>query len=205
MPVTDVLGVVRDDLDACFAVGEGDEGEGAGFMDDRLCALFVREAVGDGDVTVIEGIDTRHVFAEESAVGGGVAELVDGDVIVDHLMEDGVLDEGFGQVDAGVDAEDEVLIAVAAEETLLAAGEGEFAEEAFGVGEADGDRRKGAVEVTGVVGVEMGLYVGDGGDHGFVKNYLLVKNHLYKPIFLRSEKNLRQGDEVFFRSTIKDN
>ena len=127
--------------------------------------MVLGQFVGDGDVPVTGGVNTLHLLTEEAAVGGGVAEVVNGDVIMDHLMEDSILNEGFGQVDAGVDAEDEVLIAVAAEEALLAAGEGEFAEEAFGVGEADGDRRKGSVEVTGVVGVEMGLYVGDSGDH----------------------------------------
>lgn len=42
------------------------------------------------------GIDSRHELAEEAAVGGCIAELVDGDVIMDHLMENGILDEGFG-------------------------------------------------------------------------------------------------------------
>ena len=52
---------------------------------------------------------------------------------MDHLMEDRVLDERFGKVYADVDTEDEVFIAVLAEEALFAAGESDFAEEAFGV------------------------------------------------------------------------
>ena len=81
-------------------------------------------------------------------------------------MEDRVLDERFGKVYADVDTEDEVFIAVLAEETLLAAGEGEFAEEAFGVGEADRDRRELPAEKAGIEVVKTGLYVRDSGGHG---------------------------------------
>ena len=47
-------------------------------------------------MTVAFGIDAMHLAAEELAVGGSVVELVDGDVIMDHLMEDGILNEFFG-------------------------------------------------------------------------------------------------------------
>lgn len=85
-------------------------------------------------------IDARHLTAEEPAVRGSVTELVESDVVVNHLMKDGVLDECFRQVDAGVDAEDEVLVSVASKESLLAPDKGEFAEEALGMGELDGNR-----------------------------------------------------------------
>ncbi len=52
------------------------------------------------------GIDARHLTAKEPAVRGCVTKLIDRDIIMDHLMEDGVLDEVFGEVDARVDAED---------------------------------------------------------------------------------------------------
>ena len=61
-------------------------------------------------------VNALHMLAEEAPVGGGVAEVVDSDVIVDHLMEDGVLDEFFGLIKAGVDAENEILIAYRSEE-----------------------------------------------------------------------------------------
>jgi hypothetical protein len=41
-------------------------------------------------------VNALHVLAEETAVSRGVAEMVESDVIMDHLMEDGVLDEFFG-------------------------------------------------------------------------------------------------------------
>ena len=69
-------------------------------------------------------VDTCHLTAEEVAVRGGVAELVDGDVVMDHLMEDGVFDELFRQVEAGVDTEDEVGIGPFTEEPFAAFGKG---------------------------------------------------------------------------------
>ena len=130
-------------------------------MDDGLCFFGLGEAVGDGDVAVSFGIDTRHLTAEELAVGGGVAELVDGNVVMDHLMEDGVFDEGLGKVDTDVYTEDEVFVTVTAEEALFAAGKGDFAEEAFCMGEFDGDRRKRPTEIAGIVLVKAELDIGN--------------------------------------------
>ena len=41
MPVTDMLGLVGNDFDAYSTIGKTDDGDGAGFMDDSLCALGV--------------------------------------------------------------------------------------------------------------------------------------------------------------------
>ena len=158
-----MLRVVRDHLDACLAVREVYEGDSTGLMDDGLAALVVRETMRDGDVTVAPGVDTRHVLAEESTVRRGVAELVDGDVIMNHLMEDGILNEFFRQVNADVDAENEVLVAVAHKKALLAASEGHLAEKTFGMREFDGDRRKLRTKETGIELVKTRLYVVDGG------------------------------------------
>lgn len=65
-----------------------------------LCVFSQRrhgsQAVRDSDMTIPLGVDALHLPAEEFAVGGGVVELVDGDVIMNHLMEDGILNEFFG-------------------------------------------------------------------------------------------------------------
>ena len=66
--------------------------------------LLLGEAVRDGYMSVAIGIDARHLAAEKPAVGGGVAKLIDRDIIMDHLMEDGVLNEVFGEVETRVDA-----------------------------------------------------------------------------------------------------
>ena len=112
-------------------------------------------------MSVAIGIDARHLAAEEPAVRGGVAKLIDRDKIMDHLMEDGVLDEVFGEVDARVDAEDEVLVAKRSKEPRAAAGKSHFAEEGAGVREFNRNRRQGRSKETGVELVKAGLYVRD--------------------------------------------
>lgn len=67
-------------------------------------------------MTVAFVVNAFHVLAEETTVSRGVAEVVESDVIMDHLMEDGVLDEFFGQIKAGIDTEDEILVSDGAEE-----------------------------------------------------------------------------------------
>ena len=64
MPVTDMLGLVGDDLDTYPTIGEAYDGNGAGFMDDRLRFLVIREMMGNRYMTVAIGIDTRHLSAE---------------------------------------------------------------------------------------------------------------------------------------------
>ena len=124
--------------------------------------LFFGEAIGDGDMPVAIGIDARHLTAKEPAVRGCVTKLIDRDIIMDHLMEDGVLDEVFGEVDARVDAEDEVLVAKRSKEPR-AAGKSHFAEEGARVREFDRNRWQGRSKETCVELVKAGLYVRDGG------------------------------------------
>ena len=108
-------------------------------------------------MTVSFGIDPLHLGAEEFAVCRSVTELVDGDVIMDHLMQDRVFDQLFRQVDPGVDTQHEILIAVSAEEPLFAAGKSHFAEKALRVGEFDGDWRQRPAEIAGIELVKAGL------------------------------------------------
>lgn len=67
-------------------------------------------------MAVTFGIDAFHKLTEKAAVGRSVAKVVESDVIMDHLMEDGVLDEFFGQIKAGINTEDEILVSNGAEE-----------------------------------------------------------------------------------------
>ena len=166
MPIVHMLRLAGHDLNAELTIGETNDSYNTGFMDDRLCSLGVRKTMGDRDMTVSFGVDTCHLTAEELPVNGGVIPLINSDIKMDHLMEDRVLNEGFWEVNADVYAKDKILVAVLAEETVFAAGEGEFAEEAFGVGEADGDGRKRPTEKAGVEVFKAGLYVRDSGGHG---------------------------------------
>jgi len=113
-------------------------------------------------VPVPFGVDARHLTAEEFAVGGGVFELIDSDIVMNHLMKDGILDEFFRQVKTGVDAERETVVRPRAEEPFAVLDKSDLAEKRAGVGQLNGDGRKGTAEETGVVLVEAGLYVGDG-------------------------------------------
>lgn len=165
MPITDMLRLVRNDLDPHSAIGETDDSDRAGLMDDRLGALGIREAMSDGDMTIPFSVDTRHLAAEELAMGRGVTELVDGDEIMDHLMKDSVLNKVFGQVNADIDAQHEVFIMIPTEEALLAARESNLPEETFGMGEFDRDRRKSPAEIAGIELVEMLLNIFYGWRH----------------------------------------
>ena len=127
--------------------------------------LVLGEAIRDGYMAVAFGVDTLHLAAEKAAVSGGITELVDSDVIMDHLMEDGIFDKVFGQVDTGVDTQDVVFVTGRAEEPGAMFGEGEFAKESAGMGELDGDGRQGTAEKTGIELTKTGLDVGDGGNH----------------------------------------
>ena len=72
--------------------------------------LVLGEAIRDGYMAVAFGVDTLHLAAEKAAVGRGITELVDSDIVMNHLMEDGIFDKVFGQVDTGIDTEDEVIV-----------------------------------------------------------------------------------------------
>ena len=130
----------------------------------ELGQLVGGKAARDRDVTVALSVDTLHLLAEETAVGGGVAEAIDGDVIVDHLMEDGILDKIFRQVVAGVDTQGEARERPIAKEPLTMLQEGEFAQESAGVAELDRYRRQRPGKEAGVILVEAGLYVWKRGD-----------------------------------------
>ena len=157
MPIEYVFLLFRHDLDAGLSVGKMHDGDDTRLMEGCLGSLGVREAVGDCNMAVAFGVDTLHFTAEELTMGGGVTELVEGDVVMDHLMKDGIFDEGFWEIDTRVDTEDEIFVAEAAKETLLATDKGDLAEEAFGVGQFDRDRRKGTVKETGIELVKAGL------------------------------------------------
>ena len=72
MPIVHMLRLAGYDLNAELTIGETDERNNTGFMNDRLRALGVRKTMGDRDMTVPFSVDSRHLTAEELAVRGGV-------------------------------------------------------------------------------------------------------------------------------------
>ena len=128
-------------------------------------------------MTVAFGVDSFHFTAEELAVRGGVAEVVDGNIIVNHLMEDSILDEFFRQIVTGVDAQFEVGIGPftdrrnsgakepGGEREIAAFDVRHLAEKGAGIGEFDGDRRQRPVEKADIEVIEMLLNIWQGWNH----------------------------------------
>lgn len=109
-------------------------------------------------------VDPLHLPAEELAVRRGVAQVVDGDIIMNHLVKNRVLDEFFRQVKTGVDTQFEVRVHPFTEEPFTALDEGYFTEKRAGITQFDGYRRQRPIEEKDVILVETRLYVINGGD-----------------------------------------
>lgn len=67
-------------------------------------------------MSVTFGIDARHFSAEELPVYGCIFPLIESDVVMDHLMNDSILNEFFGQIQARIDTKDKVLVSQGAKE-----------------------------------------------------------------------------------------
>ena len=73
----------------------------------RLLALLGREAIGDTDMPSY-GIQTIHLRSEKATMRRAVLQLVDRNIIMNHLMEDDVFYHVLRQVYAGVDTQDKI-------------------------------------------------------------------------------------------------
>ena len=104
-------------------------------------------------------VDPLHLTAEELAVRGGVTQMVHGDVIMNHLVQDCVLHEIFGQVITCVDTQFEVRVPPFAKEPCPMLDKRHLSKERTGIGELDRYRRQRSVEITDVILVKTGLYV----------------------------------------------
>ena len=133
MPITDMTFLIGHHFDACLAVCKMHERDGARLMNTGLLLLLFRQTVRDGDMTVSFPVDTLHFATEKRPVRTSVRKLVDGDIIMNHLMQDGIVQQFFRQVDTGIDTEHEVFIAESPEKTLFAAGIGYFAKKSLGM------------------------------------------------------------------------
>ena len=104
-------------------------------------------------------VDPLHLTAEELAVRGGVTQMVHGDVIMNHLMENRVMQQLFRQVITCVDTEHEVRVPPFAKEPCPMLDKRHLSKESTGIGELDRYRRQRSVEITDVILVKTGLYV----------------------------------------------
>lgn len=119
-----------------------------------LRCLFGSETVGDGYMAP-RGVDACHLAAEERAVGGSVIPLIDSDIVVNHLVEDGVFDKVLREVDAGIDTQDEIRVLHSAEQAAALLAEAEFAEEALRIAQPNGDRMQKTIEIQYIVFIEL--------------------------------------------------
>lgn len=100
-------------------------------------------------------------------MGGGVGELVHTDVIVDHLMEDGVFHFLLRQVEGCADFQHEAIFLHFAEEldaTLVA----QLSEERAGAAHLDGEWWELPAEAEAIEFIEFGLDEADGWNHVWI-------------------------------------
>ena len=138
------------DHGCCRAVLEGSHADHVLLV---LGCVSLREFAalsGDGDVTSEPGVDVIHDLAERDPVRGRVLDVVVCDVIVNHLMDDGILQGAFVHFIPGVDAE-RVVISVDMSEAVFACFVAKLSEIVFGVTEFDARQGQFAVEAEAVV------------------------------------------------------
>ena len=85
--------------------------------------------------------------------------MVHGDVIMNHLMENRVMQQLFRQVITCVDTQFEVGVPPFAKEPCPMLDKRHLSKERAGIGELDRYRRQRSVEITDVILVKTGLYV----------------------------------------------
>ena len=95
--------------------------------------------------------------------------MVHGDVIMNHLMENRVMQQLFRQVITCVDTQFEVRVPPFAKEPCPMLDKCHLSKERAGIGELDRYRRQRSVEITDVILVKTGLYVIDSRDHEDVR------------------------------------
>ena len=100
-------------------------------------------------------------------MGGGVGELVHTDVIVDHLMEDGVFHFLLRQVEGCADFQHETIFLHFAEE-LDAAPVAQLPEERAGTAHLDGEWWELPIEAEAIEFIEFGLDEADGWNHVWI-------------------------------------
>jgi len=88
-----------------------------------------------------------------------VVKLINRYIIMNHLMQNRILDERLRQVNPRVDAEGEIFVPVTPEKALPAPHKSNLAEKAFGMTQFNRNRRQRATEKPGVVLIKTRLYV----------------------------------------------
>ncbi len=134
--------------------------------DMRLChsgylpLLLFREACGDANMAIAHTVNPLGMRTKQFPMRRGVAELVIADVVVNHLVENGVFYHLFGQIDTGIYMQHEVCIAACAV-WLQHALKRNPPQVTFGVAQPHRQQRQRTIEIEMVVLVETRVDIGN--------------------------------------------
>ena len=106
----DAGGGLREHFDTLLAVVETHGGHDVPAPAGANETVLPQVAVRHCDVAVELPVDVLHQLPEDCPVGRGVVYLVGDDEVVNHFVEDNVLQLGSRQVERLADADDEVIV-----------------------------------------------------------------------------------------------
>lgn len=116
-----------------------------------------------GQMTAAVRVYTFHHFAENSAVSGSIPQMIVGNIIMYHLVDDNIFQFFFGQIETAADFHPVRNDGTAQQGTpdLIF----HFAEEGVGLDQRNLHRRQFAFEAQIIEPVESILYKTDGWQH----------------------------------------
>ena len=155
--------------------GDGERGASVGEL--RDAKIMVADAgvavlllgsglVRNGQMPAVQGVDFLHDAAELPPVCGRVLDPLPRDPVMDHLMDERVLDLRLRQIEIRADAQDEILATHHPAPPVAHGAVDEPPDEGAGVAQLDRNTRKGAVETHPVECVEALFQVFDSWRHG---------------------------------------
>ena len=153
------------DRQRCTPVGELRHAEVV-VADARVAVLLLgRRLVRNGQVPAVQGVDLLHDATELPPVRGRVPDPLPGDPVMDHLMDERVLDLRLREFEIRTDAEHEILAPHHPAPPVAHGAVDEPPDEGAGAAQLDRNTRKSAVETHPVECVEALLQVFDRGLH----------------------------------------
>ena len=103
----------------------------------RLRFLLLVQTMGDGDMPIAFLVDTCHLSTEEPTMRGGVLQLIDRNIIMNHLVQNGVLYQFFRQVNSNIYTQHKIFIFISPKQALPFAHKSDLTQESLGVAEFD--------------------------------------------------------------------
>lgn len=169
----DALTNARQHLQSLTAIGETNQGDDVPHLlrTVDLLLLLLRGTVGNSELSAKTLVDGFHHLAKDFAMGRGVFNPVYTDIVMYHLMDDGVLPLLFRQVEAGAELQPEVeeLRAMKQRATLLCR---TLSHEGPGSAQLQGRHGQRTAKHLGIEFLEPLGYEIYGWFHSIYKNYI---------------------------------